>query len=107
LDDWLNAADAPGPRRFKLKTFVAELSPVLAVCRCSRLLMKGEVTTPKVAVGFTVKEIAIALQVSPAFIYREIKRGNLTAIRYNRRVLRVSVKAFEAWEIAHTIEAIN
>jgi excisionase family DNA binding protein len=69
--------------------------------RRSKYFVKPAIKTP-VATGYTytVQEIANAVKVSPAFIYREIKRGNLTAIRHNSRILRIPVEAFKEWQDA-------
>jgi excisionase family DNA binding protein len=82
--------------------FWPEASPFTFVHARSSPYVKVAIKTPPVATGYTytVQEIANAVKVSPAFIYREIKRGNLTAIRHNSRILRIPVEAFKEWQDA-------
>src|ERR1700730_15111209 len=74
--------------------FWPEAWPFTSVRPRSRSYVKVAIKTPLTATAsYTVQEIASIIKVSPAFIYREIKRGNLTAIRHNSRILRIRVEA--------------
>lgn len=53
--------------------------------------------TMQPTIYYTVEEVADSLRVDPAFIYREIKRGHLPAIRIGGRVLRVAQADLRAY----------
>jgi excisionase family DNA binding protein len=54
---------------------------------------------------YKVKQIADALGVSPAAIYREIETGRLTAYRIGKGALRIPPEAFEHYKALITAAA--
>jgi excisionase family DNA binding protein len=96
------AGRVAGGERIAGRIFFAAIAVFESAYRRSKYFVKPAIKTPPVATGYmyTVQEIANAVKVSPAFIYREIKRGNLTAIRHNSRILRIPVEAFKEWQDA-------
>ena len=66
--------------------------------------MPGDTALPS-ATDLTVREVAAELRSTTKFVYNLVERGELAAIKYGQRFIRIPRASLDAFKDAHTTPA--